>query len=179
MHDHNLTCHSELRWRRDVGSCPHPLGQGCLVAIGEGHCVLRYPEGSLGADELREGRSLSRSLGAADAIVVVSEYMRSLLADAQPHLAERIHLLPRPIRDIGALRPRNRDQPAAPTVTTFAGRIMPEKGLAVWIEALAAIRQSPPIGLRIAGPVEHNACWSHCQQIQTAAMATNPHLTVR
>jgi hypothetical protein len=61
VHDHYLTCLSELRWRRDVGSCPHPLGQGCLVAIGQGHCVLRYPEGSFGPDELRERRSLSHA----------------------------------------------------------------------------------------------------------------------
>ena len=178
VHDHYLTCLSELRWRRDVGSCPHPLGQGCLVAIGQGHCVLRYPEGSFGPDELRERRSLSHALSGADAIVVVSEYMRSLVVDAQPHLAERIHLLPRPIRDLGPLRSRDRDQPAAPAVITFAGRITPEKGLAVVIEALAAIPQSPPIELRIAGPIEHNAYWSRCQQLQTAAMATNPRLTV-
>ena len=88
----------------------------------------------------RERMSLSRSLADADGIVVVSEYMRSLLADAEPHLAERIHLLPRPIRDLGALRPRHRDKPSDPAVITFAGRITPEKGLAVLIEALGAVR---------------------------------------
>ncbi len=136
VHDHYLTCLSELRWRRDVGSCPQRLGEGCLVAIGEGRCVLRYPERSLGVDELDERLSLSRSLGDADGIVVVSEYMRSLLADAEPHLADRIHLVPRPIRDLGALRSRHRDKPSDPAVITFAGRITPEKGLAVLIEAL-------------------------------------------
>ena len=74
--------------------------------------MLRYPDRSLGADELRERLSLSRSLGDADDIVVVSEYMRSLLADAEPHLAERIHLVPRPIRDLGAPRPRLASSPA-------------------------------------------------------------------
>jgi glycosyltransferase involved in cell wall biosynthesis len=122
--------------------------------------------------------SLSRSLGAADAIVVVSEYMRSLLADAEPQLAERIHLLPRPTRDLGALRPRHRDKPSDPAVITFAGRITPEKGLAVLIEALAAIQGGPPIELRIAGVVEHDAYWSHCQRIQATATAANPRLKV-
>jgi glycosyltransferase involved in cell wall biosynthesis len=178
VHDHYLTCLSELRWRRDVGSCPDKLGEGCLVAIGEGHCVLRYPEGSLGPGELRERLSLSHSLAAADAIVVVSEYMRSLLADAEPHLADRIHLLPRPIRDLGALRPRHRDSPRDPAVITVAGRITPEKGLAVLVEALGAVQDSPPIELRIAGVVEHTAYWSQCQRIQAVAMAANPRLTV-
>ena len=30
VHDHYLTCLSELRWRRDIGRCPQRLGQGCL-----------------------------------------------------------------------------------------------------------------------------------------------------
>jgi len=178
VHDHYLTCLSELRWRRDVRSCTQRLGADCLVAIGEGHCVLRYPDRALGANELLERMSLSRSLGDADGIVVVSEYMRSLLADAQPHLAERIHLVPRPIRDLGALRPRLRDKPGDPAVITFAGRITPEKGLAELIEALGAVRGSAPIELRIAGVVEHAAYWSHCQHIQLSAIAANPRLSV-
>jgi len=63
-------------------------------------------------------------------------------------------------------------------VITFAGRITPEKGLAVLIEALAAIQGGPPIELRIAGVVEHDAYWSHCQRIQATATATNPRLKV-
>jgi glycosyltransferase involved in cell wall biosynthesis len=178
VHDHYLTCLSELRWRRDVGCCPQRLGEGCLVAIGEGRCVLRYPNRALGAKELRERLSLSHSLGHADGIVVVSEYMRSLLADAEPQLAERIHLVPRPIRDLGALRPRQRHQPGDPAVITFAGRITPEKGLAVLSEALGAVHGSGPIELRIAGVVEHAGYWSLCQRIAQTAMAANPDLTV-
>lgn len=178
VHDHFLTCLSELRWRRDVQSCPHRLGAGCVVAIRGGHCVLRYPDRSLGADELRDRVSLSRSLGDADGIVVVSDYMRTLLVEAQPRLAERIHLVPRPIRDLGDLRPRHRDRPGDPAVVTFAGRIAPEKGLAVLIEALGAVRGSGPIELRIAGVVEHDDYWSDCQRIQLTAIAANPRLTV-
>ena len=62
VHDHYLTCLSELRWRHDVGSCHQRLGVGCLVAIGEGRCVLRYPDRSHGTAELRERLLLSQSL---------------------------------------------------------------------------------------------------------------------
>ncbi len=178
VHDHYLTCLSELRWRRDVQSCPHRLGENCLVAVADGHCVLRYPDRPLGATELRDRMALSRALGDTDGIVVVSEYMRTLLADAQPHLGERIHLVPRPIRDQGALRPRLREKPSDPAVITFAGRITPEKGLAVLIEALGAVRGSGPIELRIAGVVEHDGYWSDCQRVQLAAIAANPNLRV-
>ena len=44
VHDHYLTCLSELRWRRDIGSCPQRLGHDCLAAIEHGHCVLRHPD---------------------------------------------------------------------------------------------------------------------------------------
>lgn len=178
VHDHYLTCLSELRWRRDVGSCPQQLGDGCLVAIGQGHCVLRFPERSLGGDELAVRTSLSRSLHEVDGIVVVSGYMRSLLADAAPELAERIHLLSRPIRDLGARRPRSRNHRSDPAVITYAGRITPEKGLAVLIEALGAARSDGAIELCIAGVVEHDSYWSHCQRLQVTAMAANPHLSV-
>ena len=155
VHDHYVTCLSELRWRRDLGSCQQRLGADCLVAIGEGHCVLRYPDRSLGTDELRGRLALSRSLAEADGIVVVSEYMRSLLADAEPDLADRFHLVPRPIRDLVARRLRDRDKPGDPAVITFAGRITPEKGLDLLIEALREVQASGPVELRVAGIVEH------------------------
>jgi len=178
VHDHYLTCLSELRWRRDLGSCPQRLGADCLVAIDEGLCVLRYPDRSPGADELGERLALSRSLAEVDGIVVVSEYMRSLLADAEPDLAERIHLVQRPIRDLVAPGYRARDRPGDPAVITFAGRITPEKGLAVLIEALRGVQGSGPIELRVAGIVEHAPYWSRCERIHATAMAANPRLTM-
>ena len=104
--------------------------------------------------------------------------MRSLLVAGEPDLAERIHLLRRPIREFGSLRPRDRWKSDDPAVVTFAARITPEKGLAVLIEALGALRGDGPIELCIAGLVEHGAYWAHCQRLQAIAIVTNPHLTV-
>ena len=179
VHDHYLSCLSELRWRRDVGSCRERLGVGCLVAIEDGRCVLRYPERALDAGELDRRQALSRSLGRADQVIVVSEYMRSLLVDAQPHLAERINLLPRPIRTPAAVRTRRRTRSDEPAVVTFAGRITPEKGLAVLIEALGSVRSDSPIELCIAGVVEHQAYWAHCQLLLQRATMANAELRVR
>ena len=86
VHDHYLTCLSELRWRRDVGSCPHRLGDGCLAAIEAGLCVLRHPDQTHAWAQLEQRMKLSQSLEAADAIIVVSDYMRALLREAQPQL---------------------------------------------------------------------------------------------
>ena len=154
VHDHYLTCLSELRWRRDVGSCPHRLGNGCLAAIDAGHCVLRYPGAQLCPGRRRAPTTLSRSLGAVDAIIVVSGYMRALLRDAQPDLDGRLHLLSRPIRQPANLRPRRRTRPQDPAVVSYAGRITAEKGLAVVIDALGAARCAAPVELRIAGVIE-------------------------
>jgi len=108
----------------------------------------------------------------------VSDYMRSLLVAAQPRLGERIHLMSRPIREFGDLRSRPRRRPTDPAVITFAGRITPEKGLDVVIQALAAVRGRGPIELRIAGVVEHGEYSAHCRQLQVQATSANTHLAV-
>ena len=122
--------------------------------------------------------TLSQSLAAADAIVVVSDYMRTLLSGAAPHLDGRLHLLTRPIRNLGDLRLRHRKRPDDPAVITYAGRIAPEKGLAVVIEALGSITTDSTVELRIAGVIEDHSYWSHCQHLQTVAVSRNPRLSV-
>ena len=178
VHDHYLTCLSELRWRRDIGSCPQCLGHDCLVAIGEGHCVLRYPDETLDGADLDVRVSLSQSLAEVDAIVVVSDYMRSLLRDALPHLDGRLHRLTRPIRDLGDPPRRRRRRPDDPAIVTYAGRITAEKGLAVVIEALGTIESDASIELHVAGVVESDSYWAHCQRLQLSAISANPRLSV-
>ncbi len=69
---------------------------------------MRHPvEVHVGADVERR-TALSRSMAAADGVIVVSQYMRSLLVAAEPRLDRDLHVLSRPIRDLGALRPRHR-----------------------------------------------------------------------
>jgi glycosyltransferase involved in cell wall biosynthesis len=178
VHDHYLTCLSELRWRRDIGCCAQRLGHDCLIALQHRHCVLRHPDVTYGVADVEGRLALSRSLEAADAIVVVSDHMRALLHDAQPHLDAHLHMLSRPIRDLGPIRLRHRTRPEDPAVVVYAGRITAEKGLAVVIEAVGAMHHHAPVELRIAGVIEDHRYWSHCQQLQTAAMARNPDLTI-
>jgi glycosyltransferase involved in cell wall biosynthesis len=155
-----------------------PSKAGGFIAIDAGHCVLRYPNQTHVLADVERRMTLSRSLAAADAIVVVSDYMRGLLLDAEPHLDARLHLLSRPIRDLGKLRIRHRTRPEDPAVVTYAGRITAEKGLAVVVEALGAARCHGPVELRIAGVIEGHDYWSHCQQLQSEATARNPGLTI-
>jgi glycosyltransferase involved in cell wall biosynthesis len=179
VHDHYLTCLSELRWRRDHhGACRERLGAGCLAAIEAGHCVLRYPERPIGEAELSTRASLSRTLRDVDAVVVVSRFMQTMLGEAEPEAAERIRWLPRPIRPLGPRRPRRRSAPTDPAVITFAGRITPEKGLAQLIQVLATTPADGPIELRIAGIVEHAGYWGDCQALLRDAVGSNPQLRV-
>jgi len=179
VHDHYLTCLSELRWRRDhPGACRERLGAGCLDHINAGRCVLRFPERPLGDVELSTRAALSRTLSEVDAVIVVSPYMRMLIAQAEPASTDRIHWLPRPIRPFGPRRPRRRRSAADPAVVTFAGRITPEKGLALLIEALATVTAEGPIELRIAGVVEHAGYWEDCRGLLHDAVGRNPKLRV-
>jgi glycosyltransferase involved in cell wall biosynthesis len=177
VHDHYVTCLSELRWRRDIGGCPQRLGHDCLTAIDRGQCVLRHPAQVHVGSDVERRTALSRSMAAADEVIVVSRYMRSLLLAAEPRLDRHLHVLSRPIRDFGPLRPRQRSTPTDPAVVTYAGRINAEKGLAVVIEALAATTPAAPVQLCIAGVVEDERYWASCRQLLTAAMAANAGLT--
>jgi glycosyltransferase involved in cell wall biosynthesis len=179
VHDHYLTCLSELRWRRDhPGACGERLGPGCLDHIGAGRCVLRFPERPLGDEELSTRAALARTLSSVDAVIVVSRYMRTLLTQAEPAATDRIHWLPRPIRPFGPRRPRRRRSASDPAVVTFAGRITPEKGLATLIEAVATVTTGGPIELRIAGVVEHAGYWEDCRGLLHDAVSRNPDLRV-
>ena len=46
------------------------------------------------------------------------------------------------------------------------------------IEALGATQHDGPVELRIAGVIEDQRYWLHCQQLQAAAMARSPDLTI-
>ena len=61
---------------------------------------------------------------------------------------------------------------------TYAGRITAEKGLAVVIEALGLIESDADIELRVAGVVESDSYWTHCQRLQSSAISANPRLSI-
>jgi glycosyltransferase involved in cell wall biosynthesis len=178
VHDHYPTCLSELRWRRDVGACCQRLGESCLIAIAETRCVLRRPDRVYDLAELDRRRALGRSLAHADLVIVVSGYMRGLVVEAAPALEGRVHVLPRPIRQPGRIRRHRRVTPGDPAVVTLAGRITPEKGQDVVIEALGAVRNDAPVELCIAGVVEDPSYWERCRSLIAMATAANPRLTV-
>ena len=85
----------------------------------------------------------------------------------------------RPIRDLGRLRSPRPRAAADPAVVAYAGRITPEKGLAVVVEALGRTTSPAPIELCIAGVMEDDAYWEHCLAVQAVALAANPRLTIR
>ncbi len=178
VHDHYLTCLTELRWRRDVGSCPQRLGRACVTAIDEGRCIPRFPQRTLDLAELDYRMTLAGSLRDVDAVVVVSGYMRSLLEEAEPQLGRRLHLLRRPVRVRDSRRTRQRSRASDPAVVLAAGRVTAEKGLSVFLEALGAVTTDGPIELRIAGIIEDDRYWSECRRIGDEAMAANAHLSI-
>jgi 1,4-alpha-glucan branching enzyme len=121
---------------------------------------------------------LARTLSAVDAVVVVSDYMQRSLVQAEPTLGARLHRITRPVREPTPRRRPLRQHPDDPTIIVCAGRITAEKGQAVVIEAAGVLRSRGPVELRIAGVIEDNAYWSHCQRLRTRATSRNPQLSV-
>lgn len=184
VHDHYLTCLTELRLRAGR-ECRQLLGEGCLEAVAGGACTRRHAERPLGPPQLEERLALLAGAGAVDGVIVVSRYMQDLLRDHLPHLRARVHRLTRPIRTGGddgrgaREARRRRASPGAAALVAFAGRITPEKGLDVVLEALGRLVVDRPVELQVAGVVEHAEHWEHCQRLAEAAMSANPHLTWR
>lgn len=178
VHDHYVTCLTELRWRRDVGSCSARLGVSCLDRIANGQCVGRHPPRRLDINDVGRRTALSAALPLVDAVIVVSDYMRSLLADANTGIGDRLHHLERPVRRLDAPAARERHAVDDPVVVVYAGRINAEKGLDVVLGALARSRSSAPLQLRIAGIVEEQTYWEACQTLIDVATAARPNLTI-
>ena len=178
VHDHYLTCLTELRTRRSDGlrfDCRQPLGEQCLGHVASGGCVRRRPDESVTAADLATRRQLLDTLGQADAVIVVSDFMRDVLIDNDPDLADRTFVVPRQIR-----RPAHRGSTAsAPCVIAYAGRITPEKGLAHALEALRRTDVDRPVEVRIAGAIEDPRYWAHCQEVIDELTAEQPAVTVR
>jgi glycosyltransferase involved in cell wall biosynthesis len=168
VHDHYVTCLTELRLRKDE-TCGQRLGEECLTGIGSGECVLRHKDRTFSACDLAERRRLATALRDVDVVAVVSEYMARTLRNVSPGLV--VHRLSRPIRTPAPRRP---GIDGAPCSIAFAGRITAEKGLDVVLDALVQMRTRRPVRLRIAGAIEDPLYWTGC--LETIARAARANL---
>jgi glycosyltransferase involved in cell wall biosynthesis len=178
VHDHYLTCLTELRTRRSDGvrfDCRQPLGEQCLDHVASGGCVRRRPDESVTAVDLGARLQLLDALGRVDAVIVVSDFMRDVLVENEPDLADRTFVVPRQVR-----RPAHPDA-AEPDrrVIAYAGRITPEKGLAHALDALRRAVFDRPVEMRIAGAIEDPRYWARCRELIDEVTAERPAITIR
>jgi glycosyltransferase involved in cell wall biosynthesis len=98
-------------------------------------------------------RELNRLLGLADGVIVVSDAMRSAL---QARLGSRtpvaLHVVHNGV-DLGRFRPPDSPRPTEVVEVLYAGRVIPEKGVQLLLDAfeLATRRTRVPLRLRIVG----------------------------
>lgn len=136
------------------------MSPNCLEQIAKGICVKRYADRSYSAEDLQSRKQLLESIRYSDALVVISPYMKEVLQSNMPSVADRIHVLPRQIR-----------QPAHPPVRSaqdavhigYVGRIAHEKGLYIALDALRHLSVNQPISFSVAGMQESKAYWERCR----------------
>ncbi|MBN1586375.1 MAG: glycosyltransferase family 4 protein [Candidatus Omnitrophica bacterium] len=176
IHDHHLTCLSELRARLDTVNpeCRTPLSEKCLSNLKLGYCIQKHKEREYLGEDLLSRLDLLRFAKRADALIVPSQFMRGLLIRNLSELKSKIHVLPhpvsRPVREI--LPSANRDYPSL----LFNGRIAFEKGLHIALEALMRLEFSQELLFTIAGPVQDERYWAHCKKLIHKAKQLNPRL---
>ncbi|MCK4546953.1 MAG: glycosyltransferase family 4 protein [Candidatus Eisenbacteria sp.] len=178
IHDHYPTCLTELRTRTDCAdpTCRDPLSETCLQHIAAGHCLGRLDDRSYDSKDLAIRLRLLDSARNADAIVVVSDFMKEVLLRNLPGMQSKIHVLPRQVRRPAKKSHRTPDEVLR---VLFSGRITYEKGLHNAIRALSRIQPlMHRILFKIAGPIESEDYWRHCQDLIAEAQRQNPLLTI-
>ncbi len=177
VHDHFLTCLTELRTLRSnsdrLAVCEALLSEDCFASMASGSCVHRSTLRDVDVLDLAARQRLLNALESVDAVVVVSEYMRGTLLMHLPELAESLHVLPRQIAyKLSGVSHRPDDQ----VVLAFAGRITEEKGLNCAIEAAGLLRLDRPVRFLIAGPIEDASYWNSTRELMDRAVAESPGL---
>ncbi len=180
IHDHYPTCLTELRALNNssVPTCYEVLSKKCLSNINTGTCVKRYTDRSYTINDLFSRLSLLKSARQVDAIIVVSNFMKKIIASNIPDLESRIHVLPRQIRKTSSSYKRGKKGIDNGWTIAYGGRIAYEKGLHMVIKALAELKLNDNIHFRIAGPLENEAYWSHCISLAKEAESQNPFLRI-
>jgi glycosyltransferase involved in cell wall biosynthesis len=133
LHDFAFACASGTKYFRSGRACTRAHGPGCFA--GAFVCRHRLDPRPF----VRRYREIERelpSLRADGSVIAHSEFMRSVaLVNGLP--AERIHVVP-----LAVAREALPPEPVAGRTIAFAGRVVPEKGLDVLLEALATAQDS-------------------------------------
>lgn len=186
VHDHFPSCLTELRARRHEPQvvCSRLLSLDCAQEVREGRCALRFADRSYGEEDVFARWELLGAARHVDALVVISEYMGRLLRSHLPELAQLVRVLPRQIRGgfpDSAVYER-RKAPAVPGQRAprlrlaFCGRLAPEKGLDVALDALARLPAHLQADFVVAGVVENEPYWRSCQSHMQRLSRERPEL---
>lgn len=120
--------------------------------------LLRFGKRSIGALNVHAQRFPRGQFGlyrSAARISTVSDAIAQAIREQTPEVAPRIRVIPNPV-DTGVFRPEGPVRRIGPEPTIlYTGRIHPEKGLHLLVEAYARLRRRlPTLRLRLVGPSE-------------------------
>ncbi len=174
-HDHYFYCLAELKMfgAPEYAACDLTLGPQCSTNVLEERCVKRYPLPAEASDLLAERSGLLSSCRLFDRIVVISPYMALTLAQNDPHLKDKITVVP---RQVEIPSPRTDRQPR--NTVLYSGRIIKEKGVECLIRAVSLIGGDRPILLEVVGGGDDPAYAAHCRELARRAEVARQGLRI-
>jgi glycosyltransferase involved in cell wall biosynthesis len=145
-HDHRPFCpNGDRLFPRSGRICALPVGRPCAVHSLTDGCAYGPRRRTLTLIRRRE--RLRDAIAAADATIVASRYMAErALQNGVPR--ERVAEIPLPLADESYA---GRVAPSRSRTVVFAGRVVPQKGLASLVRAMALIETRPVPRLHVLG----------------------------
>ncbi len=147
LHDHRAFCpNGDRLYPQGGGICSVKMGGACMVHALIHGCAYGPRRQTLELIALRE--KVRRQMTRADRVVVMSEYM-AMLAQRNGCDSKRIAVLDPPLAtDAFGARP---EQAPNTDRVLFVGRVVPQKGLALLVRAIARISAQRRPELAVAG----------------------------
>jgi glycosyltransferase involved in cell wall biosynthesis len=181
VHNHNLTCLTGCRLRRDCGDmlCREPLSIRCFSEIDAGQChehTGRVDRAYLFTDYIAR-LNLLLAMQKLDCVTVQNEYMKEVISLNLPHSDDEIHVIPGMLGNVEPESSRSGTGEKRRKLL-YHGPIDRATCLHHVIDALSNVYADCPITLSVKGECLDVDYLAECREIAVASKKKNKTLSI-